>query len=213
MNIEIILAFSAVAWLSILSPGPAVLLALRNGAAYGVFAAACSSAGNVLGILVLSVAAALGLGALLLSSALLFALAKLLGALYLFYIGIRYLCKRSPMGVEAQDPVDGAHPPARMTLLREGFLLSVTNPKPILFFSALFPQFLNPHGDLLPQFLVLTGIFMLLSFMTLMVYGTTAGRARVFLSRDVVSRWVNRVVGAVFIAFGTALLALRRPVA
>jgi len=83
---SVVLAFAAVAWLSILTPGPAVFLALRNGAGGGVRAAIWSSLGNVSGIFLLSAAATLGLGALLMSSARLFGFAKLLGAGYLFYL-------------------------------------------------------------------------------------------------------------------------------
>jgi homoserine/homoserine lactone efflux protein len=212
MDVETLLAFSTVAWLSILSPGPAVLLALRNGAASGLCATVWSSLGNVIGIFVLSAAAMLGLGALLFSSAFLFALAKVAGALYLFYLGLRHLYARSPP-INHGELSAGAPALAPLALWREGFLLSVTNPKPILFFSALFPQFLDPRHDLLPQFLVLTALFMLLSFITLLFYGATAGRVRIYLAREAVVRWVNRAAGTVFIAFGAALLTLRRPLA
>jgi homoserine/homoserine lactone efflux protein len=211
MNIETILTFSVVAWLAILSPGPAILLALRNGVASGLRAVIWSSLGNVTGIFVLSAAAMLGLGVLLKSSALLFGAVKLLGALYLFYVGLRHLLGRSSVLSVSADQSASAKTPTRFALSREAFLLAVTNPKPILFFTALFPQFINPNVPLLPQFFALTGIFMVLSFITLLGYASVAGRARFFLVKPGVSRWINRVVGTVFISFGAALLALRRP--
>jgi threonine/homoserine/homoserine lactone efflux protein len=211
MNIETILAFSVVAWLAILSPGPAILLALRNGVAFGLRAVTWSSLGNVTGIFGLSAAAMLGLGVLLKSSALLFGAVKLLGALYLFYVGLRHLFGRSSVLIASAETAAGAKTPTRFALYREAFVLAATNPKPILFFTALFPQFINANASLLPQFFVLTGIFMVLSFVTLLGYASVAGRARFFLLKPRVSKWINRVVGGVFISFGAALLALRRP--
>ena len=210
MNLETIPAFTLVAAVAIISPGPAILLAIRNGAAFGMRAVIWSSLGNVCGIFCLSAAAMLGLGVLLMSSALLFGAVKLLGAMYLFYIGVRYLIGRtSALGTTAAELIELA-PPARLQLFREAFLLAVTNPKPILFYTAIFPQFINAQAPLLPQFIVLTGIFMGLSFVTLLGYALLASRAKSFLSMPHVMRWFNRFVGAAFISFGAALLSVRR---
>ena len=210
MNPETIVAFSAVAIIAIISPGPAILLALRNGINFGMRAVFWSSLGNVSGLFFLSAAAMLGLGLLLKSSALLFALVKFLGAMYLFYIGVRHLIGRASMlSVQANDSAT-ALAPIPYLLFREAFFIAVSNPKPILFFTALFPQFISAEAPLLPQFLILTGISMFLSFITLLSYALLAARARALLLRPLFARWVNRVVGAVFISFGTVLLTLRR---
>jgi threonine/homoserine/homoserine lactone efflux protein len=210
MNLETIFTFSAVAGVAILSPGPAILLAIRNGAAYGMRAVAWSSLGNVSGLFCLSAAAMLGLGIVLMSSAVLFTLVKLLGALYLFYIGTRHLLGRASALAVAPGSSEGATVPGPLHLFREAFLLSATNPKPILFFTALFPQFVAAQAPLLPQFFTLTGIFMAMSFCTLMGYAMLASRARSVLFRPRVLKWFNRVVGAVFVSFGAALLSMKR---
>jgi threonine/homoserine/homoserine lactone efflux protein len=211
MNLQTILTFSAVAALAILSPGPAILLALRNGVAYGVRAVIWSSLGNVSGIFCLSAAAMLGLGVLLKSSALLFGAVKMLGAAYLFYVGIRHMVGNSSVLTLPDNQAESAVVPSRQRLYREAYFIAATNPKPILFFTALFPQFINANAPLLPQFFVLTGIFMAISFCTLIGYALVAARARTLLLRPNFAKWVNRVVGTVFISFGAALLALRRP--
>jgi homoserine/homoserine lactone efflux protein len=208
MHTEAILAYSLIALLSILTPGPAVLLAIRNGAAFGVQAAVWSSLGNVSGLLLLSATAMLGLGALLNSSALLFTMVKLLGAIYLFYIGVRHFLGYS--SVIGETASGAAIVPPRWRLFREAFLLAATNPKPILFFTALFPQFLNTEVTLFPQFLMLTGIFMAISFVTLMAYAYTSTHTKRFLRNLIIVKRINRIVGVAFIAFGGALLALRR---
>jgi homoserine/homoserine lactone efflux protein len=211
MNLETIFTFTAVASLAIISPGPAILLALRNGVKLGMRAVIWSSLGNVSGIFCLSAAAILGLGILLNSSAILFGLVKVLGALYLFYLGVRHFFGRasalnSPDGQSSSPVVIN---PFR--LYREAFFLAAINPKPILFFTALFPQFISTQAPLLPQFLLLTGIFMALSFITLVSYALIAIRARPLLLKPLFTKWINRVVGVAFISFGAALLSWRRP--
>lgn len=103
--------------------------------------------------------------------------------------------------------------PGPLALYREAFLMAGFNPKPILFFTALFPRFIDVSTPLLAQFFALTGIFMVLSFATLIAYAMVAARARNLLAQAAFAKWLNRAIGAVFISFGTALLALRRPVA
>jgi len=129
-----------------------------------------------------------------------------------FWIGLRQLAGR---GI-ALAPVDGATAaprPAPLRLFGEALLTAGTNPKPILFFTALFPQFLDAHAPLLPQFLVLTGLFMALSFASLATYAALASRARALLARPRFTLWLERGVGAIFVAFGAALLGLRRQAA
>jgi len=212
MQIHTLLTFGGVAAVAILSPGPATLLALRNSLAWGPRTAIWSTLGNVCGLFCLSAAAMLGLGVLLQSSALLFGLVKLLGAAYLFYVGLRQLAGRGVALVPPQGQAAAA-PPRRARLFSEALLTASTNPKPILFFTALFPQFLDAHAPLLPQFLVLTGLFMALSFASLAMYSLLAARARALLARPRFSLWLARSVGAIFVGFGAALLTLRRQAA
>lgn len=209
MQVHTLAAFTAVAAVAILSPGPATLLALRNSLAWGPRTAIWSTLGNVCGLFGLSAAAMLGLGVLLQSSALLFGVVKLLGAGYLFHVGLRQLAGRGVVLVPQHDAAVAA-PPARSRLFGEALLTAGTNPKPILFFTALFPQFLDARAALLPQFLVLTGLFCVLSFASLVSYALLASRARALLARPRLSLWLDRSVGAIFVGFGAALLTLRR---
>jgi len=210
MNTQTVLTYTAFAALSILSPGPSILLSLRNGATYGPRSVMWSGLGNISGVFCLSTAAILGLGVLLKSSAMLFFAVKICGALYLFYIGIRHLFAGSTgLAYESGTGQAGIAPPPRK-LYGEAFLTAATNPKAVLFFTALFPQFINAQAPLLPQFLILMAIFMSLSYATHLSYALIASRARNLLSKPVFAKWVNRVVGAAFISFGSLLLALRR---
>jgi len=212
MHLQTVLAFATVAALAILSPGPAVLLSLRNGATLGPRAVLWSALGNICGVCCLSIAAILGLGVVLKSSAYLFGLVKLAGAGYLFYVGIRHLRGRAVVVPEHDVPGTLATT-RRRDLYREGFLIAATNPKAVLFFTALFPQFIDAQQALLPQFVLLTAIFMLISYAAHLGYATVAAHARGALLRPFFAKWINRIVGAVFVGFGALLLALRRQAA
>ena len=103
--------------------------------------------------------------------------------------------------------------PTRSKLYKAAFLTAVTNPKATMFFTALFPQFVDQSAALLPQFLILTSIFMALSVSSLSLYAALASRAKGVLTRPALSRWVSRVVGSTFIGFGAAILTMRRQAA
>jgi len=210
MNLQTILAFAAVATLAILSPGPAVLLSLRNGATLGARSVIWSALGNISGVCCLSIAAMLGLGVVLKSSAVVFSAIKVAGAAYLFYVGVRHLLGHA-IAVPAQtDQSAGLAATPAHRLYREGFLIAATNPKAVLFFTALFPQFIDAKAPVLPQFLLLTGIFMAISYVSHLGYAMIASRAKGALLKPFFATWLNRIIGAAFVFFGALLLALRR---
>ncbi|WP_371263289.1 LysE family translocator [Pseudomonas sp. NBRC 111131] len=104
----------------------------------------------------------------------------------------------------------GGGKPTALKLYKSAFLTAVTNPKATMFFTALFPQFIDQSAALLPQFLTLTGIFVALSLTSLSLYAAAAARAKGVLTRPALARWVSRLVGTTFIGFGAAILAMRR---
>ncbi|MBV4464785.1 LysE family translocator [Pseudomonas sp. SWRI79] len=213
MDSHSILTFTLVAAIAIASPGPATLMAINNSLAHGQRSAIWSSLGNASGLFCLSSAAMLGLGALLASSEWLFNAVKFIGAGYLFYLGIKQLFKKGPMLPDGiQDDLKESRP-TRSKLYKAAFLTAVTNPKATMFFTALFPQFIDQSAALLPQFLILTSIFMALSVLSLSLYAALASRAKGVLTRPALSRWVSRVVGSTFIGFGAAILTMRRQAA
>ncbi|MEN5301254.1 LysE family translocator [Pseudomonas sp. TWI628] len=208
MDTHSLLAFTLVAAIAIASPGPATLMAINNSLNHGQRSAVWSSLGNGTGLFCLSAAAMLGLGALLASSEMLFNAVKLIGAGYLFYLGARQLLRKGPMLV---DPAAAqVSKPTPLKLYKSAFLTAVTNPKATMFFTALFPQFIDQGAALLPQFLTLTGIFVALSLASLSLYAALASRAKGVLTRPALSRWVSRIVGTTFIGFGAAILTMRR---
>ena len=148
--------YAAVAFAAIVSPGPAIFLAISNSVAFGWRRVVFSSLGNVLGLLVVSGLAMAGLGALMKTSASVFTAVKLMGAGYLIYLGLRQWRSRASLFSRVPE----AGPRGNRQLFLRGLLVALTNPKAVLFFTALFPQFLSPGRPLAPQFAILTGTFM-----------------------------------------------------
>ncbi|KIY42656.1 lysine transporter LysE [Pseudomonas sp. 10-1B] len=212
MDLHSILAFTVVAAIAIASPGPATLMAINNSLAYGPRYAIWSSIGNASGLFCLSAAAMLGLGALLASSEWMFSVVKILGAGYLFYLGARQLFKKGSVLAQEVHPDGQTYRPSRLKLYKSAFLTATTNPKATIFFTALFPQFIDQGAAMLPQFLLLTAIFMGLSLASLSLYAAAAAQAKGMLSRPAFSVWISRLVGSTFICFGVAILATRRPI-
>lgn len=210
MSPQTFFAFASVATLAILSPGPAVLLSLRNGATHGARAVVWSAFGNISGVCCLSIGAILGLGVVLQSSVVLFGLLKIAGAAYLFYVGKRQLRANSNVKPIIAD-YDQRSSMRRRDLYREGFLVAATNPKAVLFFTALFPQFIDAHQPVLPQFVLLTLVFMTISYTSHLFYATLASRTRGALLKPQFAKWLSRVTGVVFMVFAALLLTIRRP--
>ena len=190
-----------------LTPGPAVLFvlssALRAGAQKGV--------ASILGILtantVYFVLSATGLGALLISSYRVFFAVKWIGAAYLVFSGARAILGHSEV-LPAGEPVGSG---ARATqLYRDGFVLQMSNPKAIVFFSAILPQFIDPHRSVLPQIVVLGLISVNCEFAVLSSYGLAAARASMLARQPRYFKWTNRIAGSLLIGAGAGLAVLRR---
>ena len=185
-----------------------MLHAITNSMAFGWRRVVFSSLGNILGLLALSGLAVAGLGALLKTSLVVFSVLKLLGAGYLILLGIRQWRARTSVFTQG----DATALPESLSngrILLKGLMVALTNPKAILFFSALFPQFLRSDRALFPQFLILMATFMALSFLALMGYGMLAHTARTWFSDERRSTWFNRASGGAFCLLGLGMLRLK----
>jgi threonine/homoserine/homoserine lactone efflux protein len=197
--------FVVAAIVLLLTPGPAVLYIVTRSVAQGRLAGLVSALGVHVGTLVHVAAAALGVSALLVSSALTFDIVKYLGALYLIYLGVRKLAGWD-------QPAQGqAIAPFRLRrLFAQGVVVNVLNPKTALFFLAFLPQFVDvTRGAVGFQILVLGLIFVALGVISDGLYALAAGTAGAWLKRDGRLLRVERYVsGGVFVGLGvTAALA------
>lgn len=187
-----------------ISPGVDTLLVIRNAARGGRRDGLLTSLGICLGLFAHASVSAAGLSVILLGSATLFAAMKLAGAAYLVWLGIQSL--RSAWRARAMVVAEPEHctvPASRS--LREGLLSNVLNPKPIVFYMAFLPQFIDPaHSAMLQSLAMAAAHFAIATlWQGLLVFGV--GRARQLLARPRVSQVMNAAVGLLLLGFGARL--------
>lgn len=204
------LLFITISLVTAFSPGPGILLAVSNAVAWGPRKTLCSSAGNVLGVFAVSGAAMAGLGTLLHTSAWLFALLKTLGAVYLVYLGYRQWTSKTSM-FDKPLPMETQPEKTNGLLFRQGLLVALTNPKSILFFTALFPQFIRPEAPMLAQFLALTSVFAACVLSSHFAYVLLTKHTHRWLGTAQRGRLFNHICGGAFGLLGLSLLRLKSP--
>jgi homoserine/homoserine lactone efflux protein len=207
MELSTWLLFLGIALVAIISPGPAVLLSVTNSLTHGFTKSVFSSLGNITGLFVVSSAAAFGLGAALQASTLLFATLKSFGAIYLIYLGIRQWRSKHNVFTKSIEP--SKYNQGKRKSFVQGLLVAISNPKAILFFTALFPQFIDLSKPVMIQFIILTTTFMFFSFLILLIYALSAHSAKGWFAKGDKAIWFNRISGTIFISFGLGILRLR----
>ncbi|TVU57917.1 LysE family translocator [Vibrio atlanticus] len=182
---------------------PAVLLTVKNSAVYGVERAVSGILGNIAAMITMAGLSATGLGVLLLASESLFLFIKMVGGIYLVLLGIKTWRsnKRTLKNYEPQASANN-----RKMLFREAYLVGVTNPKAIVFYSALFPQFIEVEHSIIPQFILLTLTFTSSSFLALLTYALVTKKLKFWLIKEKVRATFNKVTGGIFIGFGLSLI-------
>ena len=207
MTLTTYLLYVAAVALLILTPGPTMLMCMTNALNHGPRKAMTSVAGSVSAVLCVMLLPAMGLGALLAASETAFTVAKVMGAAYLVYLGIKTF--RSDAAV-LDDPTTPASSTQRRSFFLKGFLVGASNPKAVLFFAAFFPQFLNPAAPFVPQFAILALTFMVFEFTVLTACALGVSRIAPVLRSSRVVRWFNRVSGGLFTLMGGLLVLTRR---
>ncbi|WP_299195901.1 LysE family translocator [uncultured Amphritea sp.] len=183
-------------------PGPAVLLTLARATRSGTRVGMATGLGIAAGDLVHTLLAVVGISAIVLASALLFAIVKYMGAAYLVYLGVKAILKRADTGLVLAAPSLNAK-----TAFRQAIVLEILNPKSAMFFLAFLPQFVNPtNGSVGLQLIILGLLFVLMGLLTTILVAVSAGQVSRFLQRNpLVLRWQDRVVGGIYCGLGVRL--------
>ena len=188
--------------LIILAPGPSVLFTIARAIAWGRASAVATVAGNTLGMFLVSVLVAIGLGPLLQSSHLFYNGVQWAGGLYLIYLGYSAI-KASKVDAQGMQKAEEIKP-SLLTSAKNGFWVGVLNPKSIVFFAAILPAFVDQEKNNVTQQLLLLGlIFCVIAFISDGSYGLLAGTAREWLASDVNRLiFMRRFGGSVMIGLG-----------
>jgi len=206
-----LLVFIGVAAIVIVVPGPDTAVVTKNVLVHGRRAALGTSLGVSAGLSVWTLAAAVGVASVLRASAVAFTLLKLIGALYLVWLGIQAL-RAAGHAAAGERASLGASRPTMGALggFRQGFLSDLANPKIGVFFTSLLPQFVEPGRPVLLPFMALGAVFVVMTVLWLCAYCLIAARAAETLRRPRVSAALDRVTGIVLIALGLRLATEHR---
>ena len=181
-------------------PDTSQLLVISNSLKYGVRRSLATVAGDLSANMVQMTVAAFGLASIIAASAQAFQIIKWLGVAYLGWIGLRLFFARRSNTAETRSGLSGF-----FRLYRQGFVTSSANPYAVIFFAALFPQFIDPSSPISPQLCILGGTYLVVDGVILVVWGLIAVRAFVrFKLRS--SQWINRTCGTLMMT-GAVLLA------
>ena len=199
--------YVAAAMIIILAPGPSVLFVIARAVAWGLKTAVFTVLGNVTGAFTLSALVAVGFGPILQRSEIIYNAVQWAGGLYLVYLGIDAIRQRRD---DAQDMTNqGPIQPGRLRSMRDGFWVGALNPKGLVFYAAVLPQFIDrDRGSVTAQLLLLGAIFSILALISDGSWGLLAGTARNWLATDAKRLERLRATGGtVMITLGTLVIA------
>ncbi|WP_369921524.1 LysE family translocator [Marinomonas polaris] len=197
-----VLYYIAICLVAAGTPGPGTLAVLNSALYSGVRRTLPLMLGIVFGLGGVAVATVTGLSELALHSTLAFAVIKYVGGLYIGYLGIRILW---PLFNSKQEEVKSQKTGKKMTFVT-GVILSIFNPKTLVFFTALLPTFIHQESSVISQTVSLTLILLLCTFLVHLTYSTLCGYVSDFFVRHMI--WVDAITGSMFVCFSIAVLLL-----
>ena len=180
-----------------ISPGMCMSLAMTLGMSVGVRRTMWMMLGEVVGVAFVAIAAVLGIAAIMLSHPAVFSVFKWVGGLYLFYLGIK-MC-RSPIDIQLSMQSKSI---SNTSLLSQGFITAIANPKGWAFMVALLPPFIDIAKPISIQLSVLVSIIMLSELICMLIYATGGKSLSKLLANNDKSQWLNRISGVLLCAVG-----------
>lgn len=221
MSLNLWLLYVSLAAAVIVSPGPSALLCISHAVSHGARSTLATIVGGITASMTLMTLSALGLGAVIAASDAWFQAIKWAGAAYLVYLGIaawrtKTAQTRSTDSAEALDPTALDVPAISQSgtshwkLYRKGYMVGIGNPKDLLFFSALFPQFMDASAPIAMQMVILGATWMVLDGSIMFAYALCGAKAMARWGRGGAGQWFHRVTGGAFIAAAGVLATTQR---
>ena len=192
-----------------LTPGPAVMCSMVQSTRYGFKASLTGISGIQFGNLIFFVCVALGLGTLLATATTAFTVLRVVGACNLLYLGVRMIVRTFRRSREATPSLTTSTPDHR-NLFFQGLLIQLSNPKALLFVSALLPQFIDPNRSAVLQLSLLVITTIVVDALVLSSYAYLAQRGARTFRQSRLSTWLERAFGAALLFFGLRLLFSRK---
>lgn len=204
MSLQYFISYFLIVFIATITPGPSMLLAINHGVNHGISKTIYSGLGNLIGNLLMALISLLGLGAILIASSLVFNIIKWVGIIYLVFIGIKLIT--APVKAEDTNDIKKAgNKKSNFKLFLDGFIIAIGNPKGILFFTALFPQFININNASLTSFTIIFSTLGLIAFGCYMLYALFGVKLSGLLQLQSFRKLFNKITGSVFIGTGLML--------
>jgi len=209
MEFKIWLAYLLTEFLVDITPGPAVMLVTTQGVKYGAKSSLFGALGITSANLIYFLLSALGLSTLILNAGNLFEYIKIAGAIYLVYAGASMLYSSFKRNATVTSSIELRQNKVRSYF--QGFITQVANPKAIIYFIALLPQFVDPSGNIAIQFIILSVTSIVVEIFILMFYGWLGARGKRLAGQNqIFTKWQDRVAGTVLIGIGINLFFIKR---
>jgi homoserine/homoserine lactone efflux protein len=205
MSITVWLTYFLATMILSITPGPGVFSSISSGLRHGFRLGLWNGVGMQAANALLVSIVAVGLGAILLASETLFSVVKWIGVAYLVYLGV-VTWRSRPRGFE-EDRTD--HARTAWEVFRRGFFVNITNPKGIIFFAAILPQFIDVHRPQPLQYAIFAATTFSVDLVVMMGYTALAVKVFRAMKEPAHLRWVNRTLGGAFVAAGLALVGFR----
>lgn len=198
--------------LLVILPGPDTGLATNNTIIYGKIGGIRTVFGITTGLVIHTSAAVLGLSAIIVKSAFLFSVFKYVGALYLIYLGIMALwtIKNKRTSIDS-DPALSNNKFQNASCFRQGFLTNLLNPKVAVFFLTFLPQFVVADKNVLIQFLMMGGIYIILTLIWFMLYVNFINYINVWMKKPSTQHFIQGISGVILVGFGIKLALEKSP--
>ena len=204
MSLNFILLYTTTVFVASILPGPSMLLALTHGMQFGAKRAIASAMGNVTVSILQAFISIAGLGAILISSEMAFQFIRWAGAAYLVYMGLGLVFSaKMTFAPDSRDQSTNNVPLRKLYL--QAAIVTAGNPKAIIFFTAIFPQFINPNAAYLPQTGLLLSLGSIIAFSCFMIYAISGQKIFGLFANATAGKRINRVIGGTFIGTGVAI--------
>jgi homoserine/homoserine lactone efflux protein len=204
MTFDYFLTYLLILFIATITPGPNMLLAINHGLNHGLFRTMYSCSGNLLGNLLMALASIVGLGAVLIASGFIFTIIQWIGIIYLMFLGFKLIFEPVKMERLDQNYGDGQSKSGGKLFI-DGFLIAIGNPKGILFFTALFPQYINIGHATIREFIIIFTTLGIVAFGCYMFYALFGVKLNRLFGRYSFKKIFNRITGSIFIGTGLSI--------
>lgn len=206
MNLTLWISFVGTVLVIGITPGPSVLLATANSMNHGIKKTIGTILGDLSANALQIMLSSLGLASIIISSGEIFGLIKWIGVAYLIYIGTMKIISMPTIGLFNKRNQEKSF----FKLYSEGFLMSASNPKPIVFFAAFFPLFIDQNFSFGPQVMILGITYLVIDGICLLIYVKFASKLKIYLENKAKVHLQNRIIGALLIISGLMLSTVKR---